>query len=392
MMSSFSDAPSPLEVIQAEVARRHPQITVELSLVPESVRGHHDALVVWMMAQDGTVDIFGLDAPWVAEFGAAGWAEPLEPHLPKLRDDFLPTGVDVFSYQGQCLGVPIWTSIGGLFCRTDLLEQAGLSEPRTYDQLAQYAKTVVEEEPELAGFVWPGGKGEDLIQTWAEIFRGFGGEYFDEDGRCTVNSSKGVKALEFMTMLLRDGVTPRDAVAWNSEQVRARFANGKAVFLRHNHDPLMWLDDPARSQIKGLWAFAPNPAQKSGLPTGITGGYALALNPFSDTREAALRVIQVIASRPVQRAFALAWGPVQHYRGLYDDPDVLAAHPRLGELKAVLPTAFPRPRSVDYARLSDILQEELHGALTGIKPARAALDSACRRIDAFHVSTPRASR
>ena len=144
MMSSFSDAPSPLEVIQTEVARRYPQITVELSLVPESVRGHHDALVVWMMAQDGTVDIFGLDAPWVAEFGAAGWAEPLEPHLSKLRENFLPTGLDVFSYQGQCLGVPIWTSIGGLFCRTDLLEQAGLSEPCTYDQLAQYAKTVVE--------------------------------------------------------------------------------------------------------------------------------------------------------------------------------------------------------------------------------------------------------
>ncbi len=284
MMSSFSEAPSPLEVIQAEVARQHPNISVEMSFVPESVRGHHDALVVWMMAQDGTVDIFGLDAPWVAEFGAAGWAESLEPHLPELRDNFLPRGLDVFSYQGQCLAVPIWTSIGGLFCRTDLLEQAGLSEPRTYDELAQYAKTIVEQEPKLAGFVWPGGKGEDLVQSWAEIFRGFGGEYFDERGRCTINSPQGVKALEFMTMLLRDGLTPRDAVAWNSEQARARFANGQAVFLRHNHDPLMWLDVPTRSQIAGRWAFVPSPAQKSGHATGITGGYGLALNPFSDAQ------------------------------------------------------------------------------------------------------------
>jgi multiple sugar transport system substrate-binding protein len=316
----------------------------------------------------------------------------LESHLPELGEDFLPSGLDVFSYQDQCLGVPIWTSIGGLFCRMDLLREAGLPEPRTYDELAEHAKAIVADNPGLAGFVWPGGKGEDLIQTWAEMFRGFGGQYFDEDGNCAVNSAEGVRALQFMTQLLRDGVTPRDALAWNSEQARASFANGKAVFLRHNHDPLMWLNEPSRSQIQGRWSFVPNPAQESGLSTGITGGYALALNPFSDAREAALQVIRVVASRPVQKAFALAWGPVQHFRGLYDDPDVLEAHPQLSELKAVLPTGFPRPQSADYARLSDILQEELHGALTGVTTASVALDNACRRIDGFHASTRKISR
>jgi multiple sugar transport system substrate-binding protein len=377
-----------LDAIRSEVARLHPEIAVELSVMPESVRGHHDALVVWMMAQDGTVDIYGLDAPWVAEFAAAGWAEPLNQHIPELADRFIPSGLEVFSNDGQWLGVPIWTSIGGLFCRTDLLEQAGFSVPRTYDRLTECAATVVDANPEVTGFVWAGAKGEDLIQTWAEIFRGFGGRYFDPRGQCAVNSPEGVKALEFMTALIRSGLTPREAVTWNSEQARTRFANGKALFLRHNHDPLMWLDDPTRSRIAGAWAFVPNPAQAAGVSTGITGGYALALNPFSDVPEYAIRVLRVIASRPVQKAFALAWGPVQYYRGLYDDPDVLETHPRLGELEEVLTTAFARPRSVDYARLSDVLQEELHGALTGITTAREALNRACQRIDAFRGMRP----
>jgi multiple sugar transport system substrate-binding protein len=383
LTSSFSDAPAPLEAIRSEVKRKHPHITIELSVMPETVRGHHDALVVWMLAQDGTVDIYGLDAPWVAEFGEARWAEPLNQHLSELDDDFLPSGLEVFSHHGQRLGVPIWTSLGGLFYRKDLIEQAGLSAPQTYDQLVQCAKAITTERPELEGFVWPGAKGEDLIQTWAEIFRGFGGQYFDEQGRCDVNSAAGVQALQFMTKLIQEGVTPRDAVSWNSEQARTRFANGRAVFLRNNHDPLTWLDDPVRSKVVGRWAFVPNPKQGQGRSTGITGGYAFALNPFTDVREDAIRVMRVIASRPVQKALALAWGPVQHFRRLYDDPEVLVAHPRLPELEAALPTAFARPRSVDYARLSDILQEELHSALAGIKPPQAALDHACQRIDLF---------
>jgi multiple sugar transport system substrate-binding protein len=392
LQSSFGDAPSPLEVIRAEVARQHPHIRVELSIVPESVRGHHDALVVWMMAREGTVDIYGLDAPWVAEFAAAAWAEPLNDLLPGLAQDFLPAGLDVFSYRGQLLGVPIWTSVGGLFCRTDLLRAAGLDVPETYDELRDAAWTVIQQQPQLTGFAWPAAKGEDLIQTWAEVFRGFGGHYFDRQGRCRVNSPAGVRALEFMTAMLQDGITPREAVSWTAEQARTKFANGQALFLRHNHDPLMWLDDPGRSQVADLWTFAPNPAQPAGQATGVSGGYALALNPYTDARDAALQVLRVIATRTVQKAFALAWGPVQHFRGLYEDPEVLAAHPRLAQLQAVLPTAFPRPQSVDYARLSDVLQNELHAALTGIRSPQAALDAAAERIDTFQAMESPATR
>jgi multiple sugar transport system substrate-binding protein len=156
---------------------------------------------------------------------------------------------------------------------------------------------------------------------------------------------------------------------------------GEAIFLRHNHDIITWLDDEERSDIAGRWDFMPNPAQPDGRPTGVTGGFAFAINPYTDEYDAALKVLEVIAGEEVQRGFAIAWGPVQYYEGLYEDTEVQEANPNVDELDPVLETALNRPPSTRYAELSSILQEEIHSALSGTKPVEQALDDACARVE-----------
>jgi multiple sugar transport system substrate-binding protein len=383
LQTSFTDSPPPIEVIREEVTARYPNIEVQLNIVPDDIGAYHDALAVWMTSEDPTIDIYGMDTPWVPEFGAAGWAEPLNEHLPDLEERFVASGLDVFTYQGQQLGVPFWGSIGGLFYRADLLEEYGFAPPETYDELAEAARAIMAEEPELSGFVWPGSRNESLIQVWAEIFLGFGGTYFDDTGACAINSAAGVDAVEYMRGAVEEGLSPRETTAWTAEEARTRFVSGDAVFLRHNHDIVTWLDDPERSQIAGQWGFMPNPAQPDGQHAGATGGFAFAINPHTDTLEEAVQVLDIIASEEVQKGFAMAWGPVQYYEGLYDDPEVREANPNVELIEDVLSTAAPRPQSTNYAQLSDILQEELHSALTDIKPVQAALDDACSRIEAL---------
>lgn len=381
--TSFSDYPPPLEVIQTEVADRYPNISVELNIVPDDIGAHRDALTVWMTSQDATVDIYGMDTPWVPEFGAAGWAAPLNDRLPDLEEQFITAGLDIFSYEGQRLGVPFWGSIGGMFYRSDLLEEYGFAPPETYDELLEISRAITAEQPELTGFVWPGARAEALIQTWAEIFLGFGGQYYDEAGNCAINAPAGVEAVEFMRTTLDEGISPAATVTWNAEEARTRFVAGEALFLRHNHDIVTWLDDPEQSQIVGQWGFMSNPAQPEGERSGATGGFAFAINPFTDNMEASVQVLDVIASEAVQRGFALAWGPVQYYEGLYEDPEVQAANPNIELITDVFDSAAARPPSTSYAQLSDILQEELHATLTDSKPVAAALDDACSRIDAL---------
>jgi len=61
----------------------------------------------------------------------------------------------------------------------------------------------------------------------------------------------------------------------------------------------------------------------------------------------------------------------------------LAANQDADRISVVLDRALNRPPSTNYAELSSIVQEELHSALTGIKPAQQAMDDACARVEAI---------
>ncbi len=384
LQTSFGPGPAPIDLIRAEVAKKYPNIDVRLNLMPDTVNGMREALAVWIAAEDPTVDIYGMDTPWTLEFGRAGWAVPLNDLLPELEQNFVANGLDVFSYQGQRLGVPFWSSVSGTFYRTDLLEAAGFEPPQTYDELLEIAQAITAEAPELSGFVWAGAKDEQLVMTWSEFLLGFGGSYFDErTGLCAMNSSEGLDALRYMITLITSGVSPREVTAWTAEEARTRFAEGRAVFLRHNHDIVVWLDDPERSAVAGKWAVMPNPAQPGGQAAGVTGGFAFAINPYSDAPEAARQVLEVIASEPVQKGFAIAWGPVQYYKGVLEDPDVQAANPNADTIEPLLSSAVPRPPSTRYTELSSIVQDEIQSALIGVKQPEQALNDMCQRIDAL---------
>jgi multiple sugar transport system substrate-binding protein len=379
--SSFGPGPAPIDAIKQAVAEQHPNIEVQLNLMPDSVNQMHDALAVWFTAEDPTVDLYGMDTPWVLEFGRAGWALPLNDQLPGLDENYVASGLDIFSYEGQRLGVPFWGSVSGLFFRADLLAEYGFEPPETYDDLVEISNTIRADRPELAGLVWPGAREESLVMVWADFLHGFGGQYFEADGSCSFNSPQGVEAVTFMTGLLESGNSPAETTAWKAEEARTRFVEGNAIFLWHNHDLVTWLDDPERSSVADRWGFRPSPAQPNGQLASLTGGFAFAINPFTDNPQEARQVLEIIASEDVQRAFAIAWGPVQYYNDLYEDPDVLAANPNAEAITPLLDYALNRPPSTNYAELSAVLQEELHSALTGIKPVAQAMDDACSRIE-----------
>jgi multiple sugar transport system substrate-binding protein len=380
---SFGPGPSPLELIREAVAEKYPEIDVQLNLSPDNMNQWHDAMAIWITAEDPTIDLFGMDAPWVMEFGAAGWAVPLNDHFPGLNETFEQAGLDLFSYQGQLLAIPFWTGTNGLYYRTDLLEEYGFEPPTTYDELVNMATTITSDRPELTGFLWAGAKEESLVMVWSEFLYGFGGQYTDETGACAYNSPEGVKAVEFMKGLIDAGISPPETTAWNSEEARTRFVEGNAVFLRGPHDLITWLNDPERSKIVGKWDFVPNPAQPGGRRTGSSGGFAMAVQPYTDNLDAALKVMEVVASEKVQKGFAIAWGPVQYYKGVYEDPAVAEVYPEARRLGPVLDSSLARPPSTRYAEVSTVIQEEVHSALTGIKPVQQAMDDACARMEAM---------
>lgn len=380
LSDSFTDAPAPIDVIRAELERQYPEIELVYETLSQDML---DTLIIWMTAQDDTVDIYGIDEPWVRQFGRAGWAVPLNGRIAGLEQQFSTSGLDTFSYEGDRLGVPFWGSVTGLYYRSDILDAYGFAPPATIDELLAIVTTVQADDPAMSGFLWPGAREEDLVMYYSTLLHAFGGTYLTGDGGFAFDSDASIAAIEFMRQTIERGISPRAVQNWQRIEARQRFVNGDGVFLWDNNDIVTWLDDPERSQIAGNWGYIPFPAQPGGERVAITGGFAFAANPFGANVDAAVRVLEVIAGEAVQKGFALAWGPVQYYNGLYNDPEVQQYNPNVDRLVPVLERARNRPPSENYAELSGLMQEELNAAVTGTVTVQVAVERMTTRADAL---------
>jgi len=335
------------------------------------------------MSEDGTTDLLGVGAYWTAEFAEAGWLLPLNDIIsPEILEKLNPAYLEAHSYKGQVMGLgPWWGGIGGLYYRSDLLEEYGFEPPTTYDELVEIAETIMADNPDMTGWTWPAMNDQVLVNRWVEYLNGFGGDYFHADGSCAMNEPEGLAALEFMVSLIDDGISPREITTWKEEDSMIRFVSGRSVFHTGRQDMMFWLDNPEQSEIPGKWGFVPNPAQPGGRPSGFYEGWAFSINKYSDSPEAAAKVLEVMFDFPMQKAFNLSQGPLQAHMDVYTDPDVLANNPHMELIEKVADTALPPIPTPYFAEMSVILAEELHSALTGIKAPERALNDACARID-----------
>jgi multiple sugar transport system substrate-binding protein len=61
---------------------------------------------------------------------------------------------------------------------------------------------------------------------------------------------------------------------------------------------------------------------------------------------------------------------------LYDDPDIVRAHPWMPEVRDLMLAGRPRPVTPYYLMMSTLLQPELSAALVGVKsPARVVAEA-----------------
>jgi len=383
---TFGPAAPPIEAIQAEVAKKYPNIEVQLNVMPYEARPWREQYVSWFEAQDGTTDLIGVSTYWTPEFAEKGWLLPLRDKIDaSIIEKLNPSYLDAFTYEDKLIALgPWWGGIGGLYYRKDLLEQYGFEPPQTYDELVEISQTIMADNPELYGWVWPASKDQVLVNRWTEYFNGFGGQYFDESGQCTINNPEGVASLEFMINLVQDEITPLDALSWKEEESQVPFVNGKAIFLSGRQDLTFWLDDPEQSQIGEKWGLIPMPATAQGRNAGFFEGWGFGINKYSDNPEAAAKVLEVMFDFEVQKLFNLSQGPIQGHVDVYSDSEVIENNPNMPLINAIADTAVPAIPSPHYSSISTILQDELHLALIGIKPAEQALNDACQQIDAMN--------
>ncbi|HEV8178116.1 MAG TPA: extracellular solute-binding protein, partial [Gemmatimonadales bacterium] len=167
---------------------------------------------------------------------------------------------------------------------------------------------------------------------------------------------------------------PTTVLTWHEEETRFAFQNGEAAFMRNWPYAYPLMADSAESRVAGKFAVAPMPAGPGGTHTAAIGGAQLAINRRTEHPEAAWAVINYLTQPEQMRERAQVVGQFPTRTALYDDPDLasgLAIPPAM--IRRIIDYAIPRPVTPIYTQLSEILQINIHRALTRQAEPAAAL-------------------
>lgn len=317
-------------------------------------------------AKSGEYTVIAHESIWTAEFAAAGWLTELpEAEFPtdQLIDSLVATG----TWDQTVYGYPVSSDVGMLYYRADLLAEAGVEVPTTWEGLAEACEAVLAKHAALSCFAAQY-RGEDLTASMMEAIWAAGGTVFSGD-QPTVNQAAAIAGIERLGHRV-SRYLPEDAVRWGLDQTREAFAKGRLVFVRDWGSGYSALSSTSLGQLGSTGLLG-----EDGNSSAVLGGLNLSVSAFGRNRGTAAALIEFLTSEDQQRALVRTQSAGPARADLLDDKALVTSAPGFAALSDAVSKATARPHSDHYADISAGFQETGAAVLSGDRfPARAMAD------------------
>jgi len=355
---------------------QHPTEKVEIKELPENADAQRQQMVQNAQNQSDAFTILNMDVVWTSEFAANQWVVQLpEDKFPDLSK-LIPATVETAKYRDKLYAVPITSDGGLLYYRKDLLDQAGVQVPKTWDEMLAACLAVQAKVPAAKGMSCYAGqfeKYEGLTVNFSEAINSAGGVVVGKDGKPNVDTPEALAGLEELTKGFTTGAIPKAAITYKDEEGRRAFQEGKLLF--HRNWPYVYAlasKTDGSSKIVGKFGVAPLPG-KTGPGVSSLGGHDYAISAFAKNKGTAVDFINFMASEARQKANLTGSSQAPTWASLYDDPELNKQFPYLTPLKASILGAQPRPRVVKYGDVTAAIQASAYDALSGKTQPKQAL-------------------
>lgn len=251
-------------------------------------------------AGDDAPDLFYMGWDQFANYASNGYLDNYAGGLSN-ADAFYPSLVDVFTFDGDFMCAPKDFSTLGLIVNTDLWAAAGLTDadiPTDWDSLEAVATTLTTGDAVGLSFGLEYARlGVFMNQAGGTIVNGDATE-------ATADSAENLAGLEYVQKLHDAGVLkfPSEIDAgWGGEALGA----GKAAMVIEGP----WIKGIAADYPDTKWAAFELPAGPDG-PSTFTFTNCWGVPANSDTRDAAVSLVEFLTSDEQQMAFADAFGVI----------------------------------------------------------------------------------
>jgi multiple sugar transport system substrate-binding protein len=181
---------------------------------PPDVGGGDSGIPFNMDAQGQTLDISDLFEEWQQD---------------GTFDDMPEWAYEKWDYNDKKVGITWQFDQRAIFYRKDLLEEAGIEVPQTWDELLAAVQQLHDPENGMVGIAFPGKQGTyDTDQFYMTLVLQAGGGLSDEEGNPTFDTPEHLAALEFETELMN--YAAKGTPSWTFTEVLKQFEQGKAAF------------------------------------------------------------------------------------------------------------------------------------------------------------------
>lgn len=355
--------PSQPEVWERLIDRFHhenPGIRVRVQVGPHSSTEYHAIVTQRLKNKDPSIDVFFMDVIWPPEFLNAGWAMDLSARFRlEERQAFLNGTIAANTYKGKICGIPCFLGAGLFYYRKDLLSKHGFEPPRTWPEMLEQGRKILEGEKDPGLSIYSGQfkQYEGLVCNMLEIIWSNGGDILDpETGSVLLGEPQAMEAVAFVRDRIIGTAAPRGVVNHAEPESLAVFVQGKAVF--HRNWPYAWpiLNDSRKSTVAGKVGVGRLPSFEGHPSASTLGGWQFGMSRWSRNPDEAWRFIRFMTSFEAQTALAIEAGLAPTRRAVYSQPEVHKKMPHLVSFLPAFEKARPRPSSPLYPMMSAELQ------------------------------------
>lgn len=348
----------------------------------------HETLFAKRGLADGSWDVAFMPTDWIAEAQGQGLVEDLTPWLARapiadFPDAWSPSLLKLQSFAGGFWGMPYHDGPECLIYRKDLLEQAGIAPPRTWEEFHAAARRLHAPAEGLYGTalaLFPDGHNsfyDFCIHTWSR-----GGEPFTPEGRPDFTSLQARAGLDFIRALAKDeaAIAP-GARELDSVRSGVLFCEGKVALMANWFGFAAMGETWADSRVKGLVDVAPLPASGA-ASVSLNVFWVLAIAAGSTRKALAWDFLRHCATPAMDRLTTLE-GAIGVRRSTWSDSVVNAVVPYYHKLETLHAHARELPALPHLAEISHVIDRMLTRALDEDTPSEVLLAEAQVQAEAL---------
>ena len=323
-----------------------------------------------------------VDNGWLSDISSKVTADPEW----DWEDFSEPARRSVTDGEGAVRAVPLVSERIVLVYRKDLLEDAGLEVPTTFEELDEAAAALTDPASGQYGFATRA-NGSVGVPGAAGFVFGYGGDWTSSSGDSALDSEPVVDGVSFYGHLLRDYGAPGAMNMGWSEAV-ALFNQGKVAFLSEADTLFPNVLDPAASRVADSVGFAAFPAGPAGHRVASYTPWSLSIPEASDEDEAAWRFIQWATSPDMSRLMLSEVQPVTRESAWADDEAAAAFPEEIASLirddSDIEYVGHASPQVINISKSREIVGSMLATAISGgdvEEAARTANDELQALVD-----------